>query len=81
VQVVAEVARAEGVVDVSGMQPPSIRSLRSLIPAIVLGKMGATSRQSEQGRSIESFLTSWTPDFLIPMSLMSGGAPAQDKQE
>ena len=81
VQVVAEVARAEGVVDVSGMQPPSIRSLRSLIPAIVLGKMGATSRESEQGRSIESLLTSWTPDFLIPMSLMSGGAPAQDQQE
>jgi hypothetical protein len=58
---------------VLGSLPPSIRSLRFLIPAVVLGRM------REQDRAgLEQTLMRWVPDLYVPMSLMAGGPPSSD---
>jgi dehydrogenase/reductase SDR family protein 1 len=71
--VVAEVAREEGVVDINGSTPPSIRSLKFLAPAVILGRM------EEKKPALEKFLKRWTPDILLPMSFMAGGPPSSEK--
>jgi len=71
--VVAEIAKEEGVVDLSGLLPPSIRSLRFLIPAVVLGRMS-----DEDRAGLEQTLIRWVPDVYVPMSLMAGGPPSSD---
>jgi len=74
--VVAEIAKEEGVTDVLGTLPPSIRSLRFLIPAVVLGRM------NEQDRvGLEQTLLRWVPDIYVPMSLMAGGPPSAGKDD
>ena len=63
-QVVAEVAEEYGFTDIDGRIPPSIRSLRFLIP---------TYGMDEQTRSK---VPSWMiPDWKLPFWLMSQGAP------
>ena len=70
VQVVAELAQEYGFVDINGQQPPSIRSLRFLLPAYA---MDETMRQR--------IPTSWIPDWKLPFWLMaSGRPPAPDEQ-
>lgn len=79
VAVVAEVAREHKIVDLSGSTPPSIRSLKFLLPAVILGKMGRERRDSDRGRLLQKWLQILAPDILLPMSVMAGGAPAPDK--
>jgi dehydrogenase/reductase SDR family protein 1 len=63
-QVVAELAQEYGFVDVNGKQPPSIRSLRFLLPAYAFDdKM----RQS---------IPTWSiPDWKLPFWLIASGRP------
>lgn len=67
--VVAEVAKQLGIRDLSGDIPPSIRSLRFLIPSLILNAF------DKPPDGLEDFLVKYVPDILMPMSLMSGGPP------
>lgn len=74
VQIVAEVARDKQIRDpVSGAIPPSIRSLRFLLPAVLLGKM----TPEERGRNgwLERLLMQLAPDWLLPLAVMGAGPP------
>jgi len=71
--VVAELAKAMRVTDVTGLTPPSIRSLKFLIPAVAIGRYG--KGMSEQTKR---WLVENTPDILLPFSVMAGGSPAPD---
>ena len=72
VYVVAEAAKQLGIRDVSNTLPPSIRSLKFLIPSITLN---AIEKTAPLPNLIRDFLISISPDILLPMSLMRGGAP------
>jgi dehydrogenase/reductase SDR family member 1 len=63
-QVVAELAQEYGFVDVNGERPPSIRSLRFLLPTY---GMTAEMRSKVPARLI--------PDWKLPFWVMAGGAP------
>ena len=69
--ITAEVAKKNNVIDKNGMIPPSIRSLKWLIPSLVL--------HSDFGKklsgSVKSNLINNTPDWLLPLSVMKGGPP------
>ena len=67
--VVAELAKKLGVTDTKGTVPPSIRSLKFLIPSLLLNKVKNYPKQ------LEDFLISVSPDILLPMSIMEGGSP------
>lgn len=75
VSVVAEVARKRGIVDRDGGSPPSIRSLRFLLPAVILGRMGREKREGD-AKGFRNWLVRSAPDILLPMAIMAGGAPA-----
>ena len=75
VSVVAEVARKRGIADKDGESPPSIRSLRFLLPAVILGRMGKERREGA-GKGFRDWLVKSAPDVLLPMAFMEGGAPA-----
>ena len=70
VTVIAEAAKDYGIVDVNGKIPPSIRSIRFLIPSLIYGKV-------ENPPMILKKLLDLVPDYLLPMSLMEGGPPPQ----
>lgn len=63
-QVVAELAQEYGYSDVNGKQPPSIRSLKFLIPAYGMDE--------ETRQKVPSWLI---PDFKLPFWVMAGGKP------
>ena len=71
VLVAAEVAKRNNVKDNNGLTPPSIRSLKWLIPSLVL--------HSDFGKKLtdeaKSNLIKNTPDWLLPMFVMKGGPP------
>eukprot|EP00903_Cladosiphon_okamuranus_P018046 g16607.t1 len=66
VQVVAELAKEYGFTDVGGASPPSIRSLRFLLPTYLFPKI------LPEGVQVE---TTFVPDWLLPMSVMANGKP------
>ncbi|CAM9197399.1 unnamed protein product [Pylaiella littoralis] len=66
VQVVAELAKEYGFTDIGGDSPPSIRSLRFLLPTYLFPKL--------LPKGVE-VATSSVPDWLIPMSIMANGKP------
>lgn len=66
VQVVAELANEYGFSDVGGTRPPSIRSLRFLLPTYLFPKI------LPKGTEVD---TSSVPDWLLPMSVMANGKP------
>lgn len=69
--VVAELAKRYGIVDpVSGITPPSIRSLKFLMPSIILSKMRKGQREA-----MEDLIISLSPDVLLPMTVMSNPPP------
>lgn len=71
----AEVAKRYGIRDpVSQEIPPSIRSVKFLVPSLVLGSL---SLSEDSRRWIEPLLISLSPDILLPMSLMAQGTPQQ----
>ena len=65
--VVAELAREYGFFDENGTQPPSIRSLKFLVPAYML---------DEKTRNLVP--DSIIPDLKLPFWLMAGGRPDED---
>ena len=70
VTVIAEAAKERGVTDINGSIPPSIRSLKFLIPSLVYGK-------DDNPNPFIKTLLGLVPDVLLPMSLMEGGPPPQ----
>jgi len=65
-QVVAELANAYGFSDVDGSNPPSIRSLKFLLPSYGFDK-----------KIKERIPVSWIPDWKLPFWLMAQGQPPQ----
>ena len=63
-QVVAELAQEYGFCDIDGKTPPSIRSLKFLLPAYAMNE--------EQRKAIDP---SWIPDWKLPFWIMSQGKP------
>ena len=63
-QVVAELAQEYGFTDENGKQPPSIRSLKFLLPAYGMDK--------ETRDKVPSWLI---PDLKLPFSIMANGSP------
>jgi hypothetical protein len=72
IAIVAEVAKELNVFDIGGLQPPSIRSLRFLIPSLVMAQFSDKTK----AQNLKTFLMNTVPDFLLPMELMKGGAPS-----
>lgn len=66
VQVVAELAKQYGFTDIGGDTPPSIRSLRFLLPTYLFPKI------LPEGTKVDS---SSVPDWLLPMFIMANGKP------
>ena len=76
----AEVAKRYDIKDpISNYVPPSIRSLKFLIPSLILGSLKLSSAEKTKWKWLESWLISLLPDILLPMSLMAQGAPEQQK--
>ncbi len=63
---VAELAQEYGFTDVGGDTPPSIRSLRFLLPTYLFPKL------LPKGVQVDS---SSVPDWRLPMSVMANGKP------
>lgn len=69
-QVVAELAQEYGFTDINGVTPPSIRSLRFLLPSYAMD--GAT----------RSKVPSWLiPDWKLPFWIMAQGPPPKLEEE
>ena len=73
VTVIAEAARELGIKDISGITPPSIRSLKFLIPSIVYGKIN----NNDNIPNFLKYILNNIPDILLPMSFMEGGLPEE----
>ena len=74
VQVVAELAEELGFTDIDGTIPPSIRSLRYLLPNFVFPQI-----EEEAGKPVPDWMKDNVPDFKIPWSIFSSApAPEQD---
>lgn len=69
VQVVAELAAQLGFEDEGGRRPPSIRSLRFLLPNYVFPAV------RKQGLPVPDWLDDKVPDVLLPWAVFSGGPP------
>ena len=68
VEVVAEVAASRGILDEGGKAPPpSIRSLKFILPAVVAPKLPEGLREALLGAPL--------PDWKLPFFIMKGGAP------
>mmetsp|Transcript_27889 Transcript_27889/g.81920 ORF Transcript_27889/g.81920 Transcript_27889/m.81920 type:complete len:470 (-) Transcript_27889:199-1608(-) len=70
VAVVAELAKELGFTDVDGSTPPSIRSLKFILPGFVFPQI-----EKESGKPLPSFITDNIPDYLLPWSVFEGGPP------
>ena len=70
VVVVAELARERDFTDIDGSLPPSIRSLKFILPSFVFPQI-----ESESGAPLPSWVKDNVPDFLLPWSVFSSGPP------
>ena len=70
VVVVAELAKELGFTDEEGKTPPSIRSLKFILPNFVFPQI-----EKESGSSLPSWITNNVPDYLLPWSTFTGGPP------
>eukprot|EP00956_Cyclotella_meneghiniana_P022928 scaffold43948_cov49-Cyclotella_meneghiniana.AAC.1 len=68
--VVAELAKELGFTDVDGRIPPSIRSLKFILPSFVFPRI-----EKESGSRVPSWITDNVPDYLLPWSVFSSGPP------
>jgi hypothetical protein len=55
----------------SNIIPPSLRNLKYLIPAVILGRYG----NNDIPEALRSTILKYAPNILLPMSFMSGGPP------
>lgn len=72
VEVVAELAAEFDFTDVDMSRPPSIRSLRYLLPNFVFPTI-----EKESGRPIPDWIKNNIPDLLLPWSVFSSGPPPE----
>ena len=70
VVVVAELAKEDGFTDSDGRSPPSIRSLKFILPNFVFPQI-----EKESGAPLPAWITDNVPDILLPWSVFSGGPP------
>ena len=70
VVVVTEFAKELGFTDIDGSTPPSIRSLKFILPSFVFPQI-----EKESGAALPAWITDNVPDFLLPWSVFSGGPP------
>ncbi len=70
VEVVAELADEFGFTDVDGASPPSIRSLRYLLPNYVFPQI-----EREAGKPVPAWVRDNVPDVLLPWGVFSAGPP------
>ena len=73
VEVVAEIANELGFTDVDGSIPPSIRSLKYLLPNFVLPQV-----EKEAGKPVPDWFKDNVPDVLLPWSVFSSGPPPEN---
>lgn len=72
VEVVAELAKEFGFTDVDGSTPPSIRSLKYLLPNFVFPQA-----EKESGKPVPDWIKANVPDILLPWSTFSSGPPPE----
>jgi len=72
VEVVAELATEFDFIDVDGKRPPSIRSLKYLLPNFVFPAI-----EKESGKEIPAWIKDNIPDILVPWSTFSSGPPPE----
>lgn len=72
VEVVAELAKEIGFTEEDGSIPPSIRSLKYLLPNFVFPKI-----EKESGKPIPTWVKDNVPDYLLPWSIFSSGPPPE----
>ena len=72
VEVVAELAKEFGFTDIDGRQPPSIRSLKYLLPNFVFPQI-----EKEAGKPLPRWIKDNIPDILLPWSTFSSGPPPE----
>ena len=72
VEVVAEIANELGFTDVDGNVPPSIRSLKYLLPNFVFPQV-----EKEAGKPVPDWIKENVPDLLLPWSVFSSGPPPE----
>lgn len=70
VEVVAELAKELGFTDVDGNIPPSIRSLKYLLPNFVFPMV-----EKDSGKAVPGWIKDNIPDVLLPWSVFSGPPP------
>lgn len=74
--IIAEVAKRYGIVDPeTKVTPPSIRSLKYLIPALFL-----RARSEEFRQKYAPLVLKLSPDWLLPMSLFGSGDPSPPRK-
>ena len=72
VEVVAELAAERGFAEADGTRPPSIRSLKYLLPNFVFP---AIEKDLGEGKTLPAWLKNNVPDVLLPWSTFSSGPP------
>jgi len=70
VVVVAELAKELGFTDLNGRTPPSIRSLKFILPSFVFPQI-----EKKKGTALPSWISDNVPDYLLPWSVFSSGPP------
>ena len=75
VEVVAELANEFNFDDIDGNRPPSIRSLKYLLPNFVFPSI--EKELEGTGKKIPSWIKNSVPDFLVPWSTFSSGPPPE----
>ena len=76
-QVVAELASELGFTDLDGSRAASIRSLQYLVPNFLLTDAKIAALPAWQRRAARTFREEYTPDYLLPWSVFSGGPPPE----
>lgn len=70
VVVVAELAKELGFTDLDGSIPPSIRSMKFILPNFVFPQI-----EKERGAALPSWVMDNVPDYLLPWFVFSSGPP------
>ena len=76
-QVVSELASQFDFTDVDGRRAPSIRSLQYLVPNFLLTDAKIADMPAWQRGLAKRFRDEWTPDYLLPWGVFSGGPPPE----
>mmetsp|Transcript_2043 Transcript_2043/g.2894 ORF Transcript_2043/g.2894 Transcript_2043/m.2894 type:complete len:367 (-) Transcript_2043:157-1257(-) len=72
VEVVAELAKEQGFTEDDGTLPPSIRSLKYLLPNFAFPQI-----EKESGQPVPGWIKDNIPDYLVPWSTFSSGPPPE----